>query len=116
MQWSPRPMHPHPQTGLRAWATISGAHLTQRSSAFEARAVLCCGQRYTDARDTVSVTGDKSRKISSMFTHNALTDAKMVGSKRGRFEKKAPTQIYLLILTSNSHGIVPPRCRYSGRK
>jgi len=95
---------------------ISEAHLTQRPSAFEARALVRCGHRYTDVRDKVSASPDKSVKISSMFTHNALTDVKMVGSERDKLEKQAPTQIYLLILTPSSHGVVTPRCRYRGRK
>lgn len=67
------------------------------------------------ARDTVSVGASIPRKISPMFTHNALTDAKMAIWKRSKLEKKATTQIYLLILTSCSHGIVPLRCYYSWR-
>ena len=43
------------------------------------------------ARDTVSVGASVPRKISPMFTHNALTDAKMAIWKRSKLEKKATT-------------------------
>jgi hypothetical protein len=51
--------------------------------------VVRCGQRYMNIRDTLSTYADISRKISSMLTHNALTDAKMVGSKRDKLETRA---------------------------
>lgn len=70
------------------------------------------GQRYkkVDSRQRGSshpaVSADESLESSTMSTQNALTDGKIVVSKRDKLEKKATTETDLLISMSGSHGTI----------